>query len=105
MLLTSEPGRGHAAASAEVIEEFGVTERDMPVGRIRRAGEAAGLVHVATLSRADELGSHLYGWVGKPPTLRSRLLNRSPLRVVKQFITSEVRRLDNGIVVMQRHEA
>jgi hypothetical protein len=75
------------------------------VGRIRKAGEAAGLVHVATLSRADELGSHLYGWVGKPLTLRSRLLNRSPLRIVKQFITSEVRRLDNGIVVMRRPEA
>jgi SAM-dependent methyltransferase len=105
VLLTSEPGRGHAAASAGVIEEFGVTERDMPVGRIRKAGEAAGLVHVATLSRADELGSHLYGWVGKPRTVRSRLLNRSPLRLVKQFITSEVRRLDNGIVVMRRPEA
>jgi hypothetical protein len=88
-----------------VIEEFGVNERDMPVGRIRKAGEAAGLVHVATLSRADELGSHLYGWVAKPLTLRSRLLNRSLLRIVKQFITSEVRRLDNGIVVMRRPEA
>ena len=105
VLLTSEPGRGHAAASAAVVEKFGVTERDMPVGRIRKAGEAAGLVHVATLSRADELGSHLYGWLGKPLTLRSWLLNRSPLRIVKQFITSEVRRLDNGIVVMRRPEA
>lgn len=44
MLITIEPGMGHADAehSRAAVESYGVTERDMPPGVIRRLGRQAG---------------------------------------------------------------
>ncbi len=48
VLVTIEPGVGHAAAelSKQAVEAFGVTERDMPPSEIARLGRAAGFREV-----------------------------------------------------------
>jgi SAM-dependent methyltransferase len=68
--ITSETGPGHARKSREVVERFGVTEKDMPPTLIRRLGGKAGFRRVAFYPRADEIGKYLYG---KPEAGQRRL--------------------------------
>jgi SAM-dependent methyltransferase len=58
--IASETGPGHARKSREVVERFGVTEKDMPPSLIRRLGLRAGFRRIEIHPRADEIGKYLY---------------------------------------------
>jgi len=62
--VTSEPGRGHAEESREVVERYGTTEKDMPAAHIIRLAKAAGFSHADTYPRMDDFGRFLFT---KPP--------------------------------------
>lgn len=60
ILITSEPGLGHARRSREVIEKYGVTERDMHPGRIIKAGKAVGFTSFKVYPHASSLYTAIY---------------------------------------------
>jgi len=45
LCVTSEPGEGHAAVSAEIAARYDVTEKDMPPAKIMALGRDAGFQH------------------------------------------------------------
>lgn len=105
--ITSEPGRGHAERSREVVEHYGVTEKDMPASHIIRLGLAAGFRSAETFPRMDDLGRFLY----KKPVARhwwQRLVRRvwllNLLNGVRAILATR-RRLDDGLVVLHKGEA
>lgn len=55
--VTSEPGEGHAAVSAEIAARYDVTEKDMPPARIMELGRQAGFqrCHVFPHSWGNQL--------------------------------------------------
>lgn len=57
ILITSEPGTGHAAnpETQKVVERFHVTEKDMPVGYIIEMGKKAGFKHAIGYPSAKQL--------------------------------------------------
>src|SRR5262249_22526002 len=60
LCVTSEPGRGHQARSRQVIEQFDVTEKDMPPRHVIRLGRAVGFRRSKVYPRADHLGRLLF---------------------------------------------
>jgi SAM-dependent methyltransferase len=102
VLITSEPGKGHAAASSQQMSEFGVTERDMPAGHIRKVGEEVGFVHGVTLARADAIGRHLYGPV-RASKNSSGWRRLEPLtQWLRLLRTLYVSKRDNGLVILHK---
>ncbi|QBE64579.1 class I SAM-dependent methyltransferase [Pseudoduganella lutea] len=68
--ITSEPGRGHERRSRAVMEEFGVTERDMHPAKIIRGAKQVGFRRFSVHPHASYLYISLYrqqqrGMVGK----------------------------------------
>lgn len=57
LLLAEEPGEGHAAAewSVAAVEQFGVTEKDMPPARVVELGREAGFTTFRVFPHPDEL--------------------------------------------------
>ena len=99
MLVTSEPGHGHHEASRGTVEQFGVTEKDMPARHIAQLAREAGFRQVRIHPRSDELGRLLYSAYdgGSLPRRIARSSNagRALLALRRMLWT----RLDNGIVV------
>ena len=62
MLIALEPGEGHSTmpASVHAVKEFGVHEKDMPVGHIVRLAREAGFRRHLVLPRAHEIVRLLY---------------------------------------------
>lgn len=58
--ITSEPGLGHARRSKRVMEEFGVTERDMHPGKIIRAARKSGFKCIGVHPHASYLYISLF---------------------------------------------
>ncbi|TWI48462.1 methyltransferase family protein [Pseudoduganella flava] len=58
--ITSEPGRGHERRSRAVMEEFGVTERDMHPAKIIRAAKKVGFRSFSVHPHASYLYISLY---------------------------------------------
>lgn len=58
--IASETPAGHAESSREVVERYGVIEKDMPPSRIARLGKAAGFKKIKVYPRADEMGKRLF---------------------------------------------
>jgi SAM-dependent methyltransferase len=101
VLITSEPGRGHHQASQHTIDQFGVTERDMPARHIASLARAVGFTEVSIHPRADEHGLLMFG---RPDgsrlkrALRTSIWGRAALSVRRTLWT----RLDNGVVVARK---
>lgn len=74
ILITHEPGEGHASdpASVEAMRLFGVTERDMPPHLIVRRGREAGFTHARVLPMPIHLFSIFYKDRGPRPPLFSK---------------------------------
>jgi SAM-dependent methyltransferase len=98
--VTSEPGRGHAEASHEQVEAFGVTERDMPAHHIAAVGRRVGFVDAHIYPRADDLRTRLYPGTDEAGDWRSRLRGNPLVRAALTLRTTELRKRDNGIVVL-----
>ena len=62
MLITHEPGEGHATAPASLraMEEFGVTEKDMPPRRIIEVGLAAGFSAYKIFPLPPQMANAIY---------------------------------------------
>ncbi len=105
--IASEPGRGHAKQSREVVARFGVTEKDMPAGLIIRLARAAGFQRAEVFPRMDELGLAL---IKKPEPRRwlQRLMRPvwllNLLYGVLRTLAARARR-DNGLVVLHKAAA
>jgi len=71
VLLTHEPGEGHAAnpASIEAMQLYGVNERDMPPELIIRRGEEVGFTQARTFPLQHDIQEIFYG--DRPPRLLS----------------------------------
>jgi SAM-dependent methyltransferase len=98
--VTSEPGSGHAEASHEQVEAFGVTERDMPAHHIAAVGRRVGFVDARIYPRADDLRTRLYPCTDEGGDWRSRLRGNPLVRAALTLRTTELRKRDNGIVVL-----
>jgi ubiquinone/menaquinone biosynthesis C-methylase UbiE len=62
--VTSEPGKGHADNAVEVVRRFGVTERDMPPGRIIAAGREAGFRRCQVFPNSRQVTEAAYHYTG-----------------------------------------
>jgi SAM-dependent methyltransferase len=98
--ITSEPGLGHARRSREVIEKYGVTERDMHPSRIIAAARKSGFTCVGIYPHANYLYRVLYnrakgGWLG-------RLLRLPGMSGLAAFGIIAPYRYADGIVVLQK---
>lgn len=98
MLVTSEPGHGHARRSRHVIERFGVTERDMPPARIIRAGRKAGFRVFRVYPHAHHLFISLYR--APRPSRAGKILRIPGVRSLAALFTILFYRRRNGIVVL-----
>jgi len=99
--ITSEPGRGHAEASVEELETYGVTERDMPARHIVDDGRRVGFANTRMYPRADSVGARLYGQPApSEPRWKQMLRRNSVVRSALTIRTTEYAKRDSGIVVM-----
>jgi SAM-dependent methyltransferase len=102
LLVTSEPGRGHANAesSQNAVREYGVTERDMAPLDVLRAAHAVGFRDGRNYPHATAIDTVLYTGPTRP-RLRG-LLSWSVLRGLAMFfiVTMQARR--SGIVVTRK---
>jgi SAM-dependent methyltransferase len=99
--ITSEPGAGHADASAHQVDSYGVTERDMPAHHIATVARRAGFTDVTTYPRADSVGVRLYGSPSPTEARWKRALRTSVVgRSLLTLKTTERARRDNGMVVL-----
>lgn len=73
--LTVEPGEGHAAASREAMEKFGVTEKDMPPHHVVAVGRSVGFRQIRVYARSSEPVLLFSAGAEGTPTL-ARKLNR-----------------------------
>lgn len=98
--ITSEPGRGHERRSRAVMEEFGVTERDMHPAKIIRAGKQVGFRRFSVHPHASYLYISLYrraagGLLGK-------LLRIPGMRTLVGLGVVLFSKHQAGIVVLQK---
>ncbi|WHO40585.1 methyltransferase domain-containing protein [Sphingobium sp. AP49] len=84
MLITHEPGEGHAdnPISIQAMELYGVTERDMPPHLIIARGREAGFADARILPMPEELFSIFY----KRRTYPKRLLSKRRFYIVRRVL-------------------
>jgi 2-polyprenyl-3-methyl-5-hydroxy-6-metoxy-1,4-benzoquinol methylase len=100
--VTSEPGKGHADASAHEVDTYGVTERDMPAHHIASVARSVGFASTRIHARADAVGFRLYGRPDSDEAAWRQRLRRNPLvRSLLTLRTTELAKRDNGMVVLQ----
>ncbi len=102
LLITHEPGRGHAAAegSRQAMEKYGVTEKDMPPRKILRLGKEIGFEPGRIVPMPEVVMSCVFGQTGN--TVMDGLL-RSPLVQAAAHLLLWLRRRGSGsIVTMQK---
>ncbi len=102
--VASEPGKGHHQQSAEVIRQFDVTEKDMPVSHIARLGRAAGFRGIDTYPRFDDLGRFFFRKAAGRSWWRRRIDSIWPLNLLKlvRHILAIRRKCDTGLVVLRK---
>lgn len=82
LLITHEPGEGHATnpASIAAMERFGVNERDMPPKLIVKRGLEAGFVGYRVLAAPDRLFNSFY------KKRSDRALSKSRYRLIRNVV-------------------
>lgn len=100
--VTSEPGKGHARhpASVRAIEEFGVTEKDMPPAKIISLGRAAGFRAFNIYPGATTTQAAMYGRAVNEKL--SRLVRKVVMRHAFLLAAFVLKRHLGGIVTMQK---
>ncbi|HJZ60489.1 MAG TPA: class I SAM-dependent methyltransferase [Gemmataceae bacterium] len=91
--VTVEPGEGHAAASAHVVELFGVTEKDMPPHHVIAVGRSVGFRDFRVYARSAEPA--LIGGFGRDEPLDPARPAR--WRVAAGFARKALRALVKGV--------
>lgn len=100
--VTSEPGKGHAhqPASLRAIEEFGVTEKDMPPAKVISLGRAAGFKIFNVYPGASTTQAAMYGRATNEKL--SKLVRRIAMRHAFLLASSVLKSRLGGIVTMQK---
>ena len=99
--ITSEPGRGHAhrPASVKAMQEYNVTERDMPPGRIIRAAKKAGFRQWRIYPHMKPISACLFG-VSEHSFFHKLRWLPSFLRVIPLVFLATFYKRMSGIVVL-----
>lgn len=100
IVITSEPGWGHERRSADVIAEFGVTERDMHPAKIIRGAKKVGFRNFNVVPRASYLYISLYR--RKSHGMLGRLLRIPGMRTLLGMAMVLFSKHQSGIVVLQK---
>lgn len=98
--ITHEPGVGHAkgAATIEAVRKYNVTERDMPPGKIIKAGKDAGFSKFKTYPHAIHLNKIIYG---EPNRRLLKLATKSGLlRALSAIFLVAFYKQFSGIVIL-----
>ncbi len=98
--ITSEPGLGHERRSAEVMEKFGVTERDMHPAKIIRAGKKVGFRHFSVHPHASYLYISLYRQSRRG--LLGKLMKLPGMRTLIGMLVVLLSKHQAGIVVLTK---
>lgn len=100
MLLTHEPGSGHAAspASIQAMEDYGVNERDMPPQLIIDQGRKVGFREFRIYPMPNELMSVFF--TTQPPQLWSKYGFKLIRRMIRLIFRPSLR--SSAIVVMKK---
>lgn len=98
--ITSEPGLGHERRSAAMIQEFGVTERDMHPAKIIRGGKKVGFTSFAVHPHAYYLYIALYRQ--QQHGLLGKLLRIPGMRTLVGLLTVLLSKHQAGIVVLKK---
>ncbi len=99
--ITSEPGWGHSRnpATIQAVEQFGVTERDMPPGKIAKVAKQVGFRQARVYPHAYHL--NLVYRQPRQPLLRS-LLHLPLLKPGMAFLLAAFYKHLNGIVLLTK---
>ncbi len=103
--IASEPGEGHSKApeSIKAMEEFGVTERDMPPWLIKRAAKGIGFRYAYTCPHTSSISSYSYLSTPKASLQNGANLTRHPfLNTLRLAYLNLVGKHRNGIVVLEK---
>lgn len=98
--ITSEPGLLHERRSRAVIEQYGVTERDMHPAKIIRAGKRVGFRRFSVHPHASYLYIALYRNAGRG--LLGKLLRLPGMRTLAGMATVLFSRHQAGITVLHK---
>ena len=97
-----EPGHGHQRRSREVIERFGVTEKDMPPIHVGRLGRAVGFRRWDYYPAIDKMGKALYAPDRFGGRWLQRLLRWRWLRYGVAFAAMILSKRHTGITVLTK---
>lgn len=100
ILVTSEPGVGHARRSRATVEQFGVIEKDMPPFRIIKAGRRAGFTGFAVYPHATF--HHVFAYRAPKGNLLGRALRVPGVRSLLAILNQVAYRHLSGIVVLRK---
>jgi SAM-dependent methyltransferase len=111
--LMSEPGLGHhlRQGAKEVVERYGVAERDMQPSRVIRAGKKAGFTGFEVCPRAQMLAHVLYGnqsyaLPGKVVWfVKKRLLRYGFIRTLAAIFLITLYKKIDGFVILRKPNA
>lgn len=98
--LVSEPGVGHHKRSREIIEQYDVTEKDMPPRLVIRHARAIGFRKWRTFPRADHLGRFLFQPRWQALGRLSGLLRWGPMRFLAAVLSMSVLKRYYGTVML-----
>jgi SAM-dependent methyltransferase len=98
--ICSEPGKGHAHADTSVraVEEFDVTEKDMPPRKIIRLGRAAGFRRFKVFPAPGFVGGGIYNDV--LPRGWKRIIKPRFLRDIAKFLRLVFQKKKAAVVLM-----
>lgn len=102
--ITSEPGLGHHANSAEVIKQYDVTEKDMPASHIAKIGRQAGFQAVTKIPRMDDVGRFFMKDRSGRGKLRHWIATHNLFNLLN-FVryTRKIQRVhDSGLVILKK---
>lgn len=99
--IASETAEGHADHSAQIAEQYDVTEKDMPPKLIVKLGKAAGFRKSRVYIRPDVLGRFIFHPVRPSDSFKIRLMKRWPFRWFAQLALGLMRR-KNGLVLLEK---
>jgi len=101
--IASETPSGHAENSREVVERYGVTEKDMPPSRITRLGKVAGFRKIKVYPRADEIGKRLFCRDQQKRRWPTRMLTRIwPFNYLTVLSMMMFRKRNYGITMLSK---
>lgn len=103
LCIASETPSGHEENSRDVVERYGVTEKDMPPSRIIKLGKIAGFRKIKLYPRADEIGKRLYCRDNRKRRWLTRAVVKVwPFNYLTLLVLMALRKRNYGITVLYK---